>query len=116
MLLGALGACEVRHECTGCRDWQVKASVTSNGAPQAGVDVQVWIVDVDEADESRAPIAMEAVTTDVRGEATWNYNAVGEPYICGYEVRSLAGYILLQDEPLVSKQLGYQASVQIELP
>jgi hypothetical protein len=115
-LLGAVGGCEVEGDHTGFRDWQVKASVTSNGAPQSGVDVQVWIVNVDADDESRTPIEMEPVTTDAQGEATWTYNSVGEPYICGYEVRELSGTLLVRNEPLVWNELSFQGNVEIDLP
>lgn len=116
VFLGVLGACAVRHECTGYRDWEVQASVTSNGAPQTGLDVKVWIVDVDVPGTARVPIEMEPVTTDVQGEAIWTYNAVGEPYVCGYEVRDLAGTLLVRNEPYITNQVGIQARVEIELP
>jgi hypothetical protein len=114
--LGALGACEPQHHTAGFRDWEVVASVESDGVPQAGFDVKVWIVDVDKPGETRAPIEMEFVTTDAEGEATWTYGAVAEPYVCGYEVRNLSGGLIVRDEPFVTNHLGSQGRVLIELP
>jgi hypothetical protein len=79
-----------------------QVSVTVQSAlrsPVSGVTVTPWILDVDVAGDSRAPIQLDPQVTDQDGRAEWLYTAFSTPAICGIEVKASNGTVLFQDPP-----------------
>jgi hypothetical protein len=89
-------------------EYDVGAQVVDNsGDPVPGVQVQVWIVDVDQSVSNRQPLPMNPrVTTGTNGFALWKYQAVSEPVVCGYQVLDQAGTVLVDEQPETSKDFG----------
>ena len=77
-----------------------------NGAAMPGLDVTVWIVDVDLPGDVRQPAALETRTTDGAGRATWQVDADGQPYVCGFRVADLAGQELGYSAPNLNNRLS----------
>ncbi len=85
--------------------------VTDLRDPIPGVQVQVWIVDVDLPGPQRTPIPMNPrITTNAEGLAMWTYVAETEPTICGYEVFDDQGTLLREEVPDVRKDFGPRPS------
>jgi len=90
-------------------DREVSAQVrSSTGAVMPGLQVTVWIVDVDLPGDVRQPMALEPHETDGAGRATWKVEAEGQPYVCGFRVENLAG----QEMGYAAPDLGNRLSTE----
>ncbi len=89
-------------------DYDVGAQVLDESRqPVPGVQVQVWIVDVDLPATERSPIAMNPViTTNEEGLAVWTFQSSAEPSICGYQVKNAAGETLVEELPNLRNDFG----------
>jgi hypothetical protein len=96
--------------------WTLGARVeTFESAPYADAVIELWIVDQDQKDGARAALSLGVQTTDAEGRASWEFSAVKEPYICGYEVRDAAGELLGTAAPDVRTHLGSGSHVTIRV-
>jgi hypothetical protein len=95
------------------QDYDIGAQVLNlQRNPVPGVQVQVWIVNVDLPGSERTPIAMNPrITTNSAGMAIWTYQAHSEPTICGYLVLDSEGNTLRDETPHISKDFGPQPSL-----
>jgi hypothetical protein len=82
---------------------QVQAS---GGAAMPGLEVTVWIVDVDLPGDVRQPQQLETRTTDGAGRATWEVQAGGQPYVCGFRVEDSSGQELGYAAPNLNNRLS----------
>jgi hypothetical protein len=105
--VAALAACG-SSDSPKLTDFDVGAQVVDNsGDPVPGVQVQVWIVDVDQSVSNRQPLPMNPrITTGANGYALWKYQAVSEPVVCGYQILDQAGTVLVDEQPETSKDFG----------
>lgn len=107
-----LAACGSSSGYKVASDYDVAAEIQSeSGDPVAGVDVQVWIADLDRPASQRTPLAMNPViTTNDRGLAVWTFQSVAEPQIVGYEVKSATGEMLAAVSPDLRNDLSVTPS------
>jgi len=93
---------------------EVSAQVrAAGGAAMPGLQVTVWIVDVDVPGEVRQPVALEAQETDGAGRATWQVEAEGQPYVCGFRVEDLSGQELGYAAPSLGSRLSSEDGLAV---
>ncbi|MBZ0267249.1 hypothetical protein K8I85_03775 [bacterium] len=80
---------------------------TASRLPAVDAVVTVWIVDADVPGTERAPILLGTAATDNQGMAQFTYNAIAQPYVCGYEVKDAsAETVLAAQVPAVTNDLA----------
>jgi hypothetical protein len=95
-------------------DREVSAQVqASGGAAMPGLDVTVWIVDVDLPGDVRQPTALETRTTDGAGRVTWQVEAEGQPYVCGFRVEDAGGQELIYSAPNLNSRLSSENGLTV---
>lgn len=86
---------------------EVAAQVqTSSGAGMPDLDVTVWIVDVDLPGDVRQPMELEPQTTDATGRVSWQVEAEGQPYVCGFRVETSLGTVMGYSAPDLNQRLS----------
>jgi hypothetical protein len=93
---------------------EVSAEVrAAGGAAMPGLQVTVWIVDVDVPGDVRQPMALETRETDGAGRATWQVEAEGQPYVCGFRVEDVSGQELSYAAPNLSSRLSSEDGLTV---
>ena len=121
LILGLMVAasCSVKSPHYEETSWTLGAQVETfddgTWTQRADAVVELWIVDEDQTDGVRAAQSLGVQITDAEGRAAWEFTAVQEPFICGYEVRDAAGEILGAAPTDVRKKLGSGSFVAIRL-
>lgn len=106
-LAGAVfGGCSSSSEPDLQREVTAQVQTAAGGVGMPNLSVTVWIVDVDQPGASRRPQALETRVTDGAGRASWQVQADGQPYVCGFRVESAAGQELLYAAPDLANRLS----------